>query len=333
MFFNAAVLKKKGKVIIDKLSLPKLKFGQSLVKIYYSSICHTQIQEIDGQRGIDNYLPHCLGHEGIGMVIDKHNSVKKVKNLDSVCLSWINSKGINSGGTSYLNSKGIKVNAGPVHTFSEYAVISENKIFKIDKVDKQKVLLGCALPTAYNVIDDLDISKINSICIIGCGGLGISCVIASKDYRIKKIFAVDKNKTKLKFAKKNGANETFESLEEIKNKQIRFDVIIECTGQIQVLKKCIGLSKNFGGKIIVIGNYPKGNFLKIDPWHIIQGKSLLGAWNDTLNFDKKFRKFEKKTKNKNLNFFFGDKIYKLTDINKAINEFKKGKIIRPLIKM
>ncbi len=218
MYFNAAVLKKKGKVIIDKLSLPKLKFGQSLVKIHYSSICHTQIQEIDGQRGKDNYLPHCLGHEGVGTVIDKHNSVKKVKNLDSVCLSWINSKGINSGGTFYLNSRGIKVNAGPVHTFSEYAVISENKIFKINRAEKKKVLLGCALPTAYNVIDDLKHLKIKSICIIGCGGLGISCVIASKDYKIKKIFALDKNRSKLNYAKKKGANVTFDSLEEIKKK-------------------------------------------------------------------------------------------------------------------
>ncbi len=83
----------------------------------------------------------------------------------------------------------------------------------------------------------------------------------------------------------------------------------------------------------MIGNYPKGKFLNIDPWHIIQGKALVGAWNDTLNFDNKFKKFEKKINNKNLNFFFGNKTYKLTDINKAINDFKKGKIIRPLIKM
>ena len=32
--------------------------------------------EIDGKRGKDKWLPHLLGHEGSGIVIDKHKSVK-----------------------------------------------------------------------------------------------------------------------------------------------------------------------------------------------------------------------------------------------------------------
>ena len=77
MIAKAAVLIKKNKIKIKNLILPKLEKGQVLVKIKYSSICHTQIQEIDGLRGKDLYLPHCLGHEASGVVIDKHQSVKK----------------------------------------------------------------------------------------------------------------------------------------------------------------------------------------------------------------------------------------------------------------
>ena len=36
MYFDAAVLVKKSKVDIMKLSLPKLKYGQSLIKILYT---------------------------------------------------------------------------------------------------------------------------------------------------------------------------------------------------------------------------------------------------------------------------------------------------------
>ena len=72
MYFNAAVLLKKNKIEILKLDLPVLKNGQSLIKILYSSICHTQVQEIDGLRGKDFFLPHCLGHEAVGIVVDKH---------------------------------------------------------------------------------------------------------------------------------------------------------------------------------------------------------------------------------------------------------------------
>ena len=58
MKISAATLIKKNFIKVLDLNLPKLKKGQVLVKIKYSSICHTQIQEIMGLRGKDKYLPH-----------------------------------------------------------------------------------------------------------------------------------------------------------------------------------------------------------------------------------------------------------------------------------
>ena len=75
MSFKSAVLLSHNKIVIDQLKFPKLRYGQALVKIMYSSICHTQVQEIIGQRGKDHYLPHCLGHEAVGSIADKHKSV------------------------------------------------------------------------------------------------------------------------------------------------------------------------------------------------------------------------------------------------------------------
>ena len=51
------------------LDIPPLKSGQVLIKVAYSGICHTQINEIDGLKGKDPYLPHTLGHEGSGIVL------------------------------------------------------------------------------------------------------------------------------------------------------------------------------------------------------------------------------------------------------------------------
>ena len=189
------------------------------------------------------------------------------------------------------------------------------------------------MPTAFNAINDLPINNIKSICITGCGGLGISSIIASKTYNIKNITAVDFNLNKLKIAKKCGANSVHNNLSKISPLKKNFDAIIECTGNIKILHQCLELTKKFGGKIIVIGNYPKGEILKINPWHIIQGKTLSGAWNDESEFDKKFKKFSNKLKSKNLNFYFGKKIYTLNDISFAIKDFKNGKMIRPLIKL
>ena len=39
----------------------ELAFGQVLVKVYYSGICGAQINEIEGAKGPDKFLPHLLG--------------------------------------------------------------------------------------------------------------------------------------------------------------------------------------------------------------------------------------------------------------------------------
>ena len=66
---SAILVKNKKPLIIDHIELPKnLRFGQVLIKIFYSGICGSQINEIDATKGPDKYLPHLLGHEGSGVV-------------------------------------------------------------------------------------------------------------------------------------------------------------------------------------------------------------------------------------------------------------------------
>ena len=153
MITKAAVLFKKNDVRIVNVKLPLLKDNQVLVKIKYTSICHTQLQEIFGLRGKDKYLPHCLGHEATGIVENVGMNVKKVKIKDKVCLTWVPSEGKGSKNTQYtLQKSGKIINAGPVNTFSKYSIISENKLIKLKKSTdlKKAVLLGCAVPTAFN---------------------------------------------------------------------------------------------------------------------------------------------------------------------------------------
>ena len=72
MFAKAAVLFKTNQPLrVVNIKIPKLKKGQVLVKIYYSGICGSQIMEIEGKRGKDKYIPHTLGHEATGRVMDK----------------------------------------------------------------------------------------------------------------------------------------------------------------------------------------------------------------------------------------------------------------------
>mgnify|MGYP005999435175 CR=1 FL=1 len=73
---NFAVLHKlRRPLIFENLNLPKLKKNQLLIKIKYSFVCGTQLNEIFGLKGKDKYLPHVLGHEASGEVVSVGFSV------------------------------------------------------------------------------------------------------------------------------------------------------------------------------------------------------------------------------------------------------------------
>ena len=79
--FKAAVLEKNNSklAIKDILFSDELKKGQIFVKLKYTGICGKQIDEIEGIGGKDPFMPHLLGHEGSGVVIEVGPGVKKVK--------------------------------------------------------------------------------------------------------------------------------------------------------------------------------------------------------------------------------------------------------------
>jgi len=95
--FKAAILEElKSPLVVAEIDLPeKLSFGQVLVKVHYSGICGAQINEIEGVKGPDKFLPHLLGHEGSGSVIEIGEGVKNVKPGDKVVMHWRQSKASN----------------------------------------------------------------------------------------------------------------------------------------------------------------------------------------------------------------------------------------------
>ena len=105
--FKAAILTQlKKKLLISNIKFNhKLSRGQVLIKMYYSGICGSQIGEINGVKGKDNFLPHLLGHEGSGIIINKNKFVKKFKIGDRVILHWQKGDGHDSSCPTYLMDK------------------------------------------------------------------------------------------------------------------------------------------------------------------------------------------------------------------------------------
>lgn len=340
---KAAILVETGQPLVQvELEIPALKAGQVLVEIIYSGICHTQLQEVWGLRGPDHFLPHCLGHEGSGVVVDVGNSVDRVKSGERVVLSWVKNSGREAGGTSYAWD-GRTVNAGGVTTFQRHAVVSENRLSRIpDGVNlRDAVLLGCAVPTAFGaVLNTACPEPGQSLAVFGTGGVGLCAIAAAAFSECNPVIAVDLLEYKLNLAKNFGATHCVNATEtnpvevvaEICNGGL--DFTIEACGQIEVVAQSLEVVRTFGGTCVVIGNPPHGSELILDPWQLIMGKRLVGAWSGSNDVERDFFRYGSLISNGQIktNGLLSDP-YPLSAIDSAIDDFAAGRVGRPLIDM
>ncbi len=342
MKFKAAILVEcKKPLLIDEISLNPLKEGQVLIKILKTGICRSQIFEIDGERGEDKWLPHLLGHEAIGLVIDIGKSVKKIKVGDQVIASWIRSKGISAEPAKYLLNNKI-INGGQITTFSEYSVCSENTLipFKEKYFNLIGPSLGCAIPTGYGItLSEEKIKNSKFIGISGLGGIGISALVGTKKNSKSKILSIDINEERLKEALCIGSDfianpkklDLKEFVYDITNGNM-LDILIECSGSIISLNNSLKLINNSG--LVKFASHPKsGELLTIDPFELIKGKRIEGSWGGSIKPDNDLNKIANDIKNNKLFInIMNQDIYKIEEINKAILDMKEGRVLRPILK-
>jgi len=260
---KAAILAESNKPLeVAEISLPdELLYGQVLVQIHYSGICGAQINEIEAAKGPDKFLPHLLGHEGSGIVLQTGPGVTTIKEGDHVVLHWRQSNGIQSSTPSY-RWNGRKVNAGWVTTFNEYAVVSENRLTAIPKDFDMKIapLFGCAVTTAMGVINnDAHVKIGQSVVVFGVGGVGLNIAQAASMVSAYPIVAIDIHDNKLDMATRFGATHRVNSA---KNSNLDgeilgivgpggADVVIDTTGIARVIEKAYALTHPDGRTILV----------------------------------------------------------------------------------
>src|SRR5687767_11288749 len=105
MKFRAAILVElKQPLVIEELETPRLRFGQVLVKMLCSGICGAQINEIEGAKGPDKFLPHLLGHEATAIVQEIGEGVTTVKPGDRVVCHWRKGAGLQAPTATYSSN-------------------------------------------------------------------------------------------------------------------------------------------------------------------------------------------------------------------------------------
>ena len=340
---SAVLINQKKKLKILDLKSPKLSKGYALIKMIYSGLCHTQLNEINGILGKDKFLPHCMGHEGVGKIINLGQGIKNFKKGDLVVVSWIKKNSQKKYETIHFKNNGKVINSGGCNTLSRYTVVSDNRFYKLSKKNKflrESILLGCALPTASNAILQLNNINLKSkVLIMGMGGLGYSSLLVLNFLKCKNITCIDSNTKRLKYLKNFNNCEPLISNKKnlrkfLKNNYEKFDLVIDCTGSRYLIQKTLPLCKKFTGKFIIIGNTKINDKIMIKTWDIINGKTLMGAWGYGGTKMKNFIKNEKILINqiKNVRKILPKKNYKISEINKAVKDFALGKILRPIIK-
>jgi len=340
---QAAILVETGQpVVVADIEIPALKPGQVLVEIAYSGACGTQVMEIRGRKGKDAWVPHCLGHEATGTVLEAGAGVTKVKAGDKVVLSWIKGTGIEAGGAVY-DWDGRKVNAGGVTTFQRHAVVSENRLTLLPAslTMETAVLLGCAAPTGMGAVFNVtQLKPGESVAIFGTGGIGLNACIGAAFGGGMPIIAVDPNPLRREMALAHGAthaidptgNDVIAEIKKIVPQGV--DVAIEATGVPSVMDQAVNATRQQGGRAVVIGNAQAGQTLVLNPGVFNQGKSLMGTWGGDSVPDRDYIRFARLLGSDR--FPARDllsKPYRLEDINSAIDDLEAGRVGRPLIDM
>jgi S-(hydroxymethyl)glutathione dehydrogenase / alcohol dehydrogenase len=210
---TAAILaQSRQPLVIDKIQLPpELLAGQVLVKILNTTICGAQVNEIAAVKGPDKFLPHLLGHEASAVVMEVGPGVTNVAPGQTVVLHWRPSLGIQAAPPAY-RWQGERLNAGWVTTFSEYAIVSENRTTPLPEgLDLRLAsLFGCAITTAAGVVNnDAQVRVGDPMVVFGVGGVGASIVQFAELAGCYPIVAVDLVDDKLDMALKYGATHAF----------------------------------------------------------------------------------------------------------------------------
>jgi S-(hydroxymethyl)glutathione dehydrogenase/alcohol dehydrogenase len=272
-------------LVVDEVELPSLSIGQVLVELRTSRICGSQIGEIDGVKGPDRYLPHLLGHEGGGVVLETGPAVKRVRAGDHVVLHWRPAAGLQVEPPIY-RWKGQNVNAGWVTTFNRLAVVTENRLTVIPKELDFEIapLLADTLTTGFGIINnDAKVKIGESVVIVGCGGIGLGVVLAAHLAGAHPIVAVDLFEHKLRKAKEVGATHTLDGRASDLPEAIRAivgkggaDVVIDGTGTPQVIEMCYALTAD-KGRCVLFGVMPHNKNVTLHTLPLHHGKILTGS--------------------------------------------------------
>jgi len=311
MRIRGAVLEEtRGTFSVQELDLAPPGPHEVLVRLHASGVCHSDLNAIDGTA--ETLCPAVLGHEGAGIVEEIGEHVTRVRPGDHVALNWLPAcgvcaecargfswlcstawEGMSTGGledgTTRLSRAGEPIyHYCYVSTFAEAGVVSERSCVPIpsDVPFEIAALVGCGVTTGVGAVArTVETKPGDRFALIGCGGVGLSALLAAAALGADPIIAVDVVQEKIDVALTLGATDgvLWQGSPEATAAAVRdvtgggVDVAVEATGRPEAMLAAY-LSTRKRGAAVLVGIPREGTVVEIPAGTIQRGeRRVLGS--------------------------------------------------------
>ena len=278
---RGVVAKAKGAPVeVVTINVPDPGPGEAVVKVQTCGVCHTDLHYREG--GINDEFPFLLGHEAAGVVEAVGEGVENVAPGDFVVLNWRavcgNCRACDRGEPWYCfatfnatqkmtlaEGDGAGTPLTPalgIGAFADKTLVHSGQCTKVDpSADPAAVgLLGCGVMAGIGAaINTGQVTRGQSVAVIGCGGVGAAAVAGARIAGAGKIIAVDIDDKKLEWAEGLGATHTVNSkgadpVEAIQALTGGFgaDVVIDAVGRPETWKQAF-YARDLAGTVVLVG--------------------------------------------------------------------------------
>jgi S-(hydroxymethyl)glutathione dehydrogenase/alcohol dehydrogenase len=301
---KAAVLfEAKTPLSIEDVTIDNPAAHEVLIRTVACGVCRSDLHFVDG--AYPHPLPGIPGHEAAGVVEAVGEEVRTVKVGDHVvtclsafcghcefCVTGRMSLCINPGTKRPRGAAPrLKLGDQPIaqmlnlSAYAEMMLVHEHACVAIDPempMDRA-ALLGCAVTTGAGAIfNAAALVPGETVCVVGCGGIGLAAVNAARIAGAGKIIALDPVPEKRAMAEKLGATHSLDALSDTAADAVveisRGGVhhAIEAVGRPQSAATAVKVLRR-GGTATILGMMPLSEKVGLSALDLLADKKVQGA--------------------------------------------------------
>lgn len=273
----------------EDVQTPSPKKGETLVKIKASGVCGSDIPRVFTKGTY--HFPTIPGHEFSGQIVELGEDVderwlnKKVAVFPLLPCMKCEACAIGQyAQCSNYNYFGSRCDGG----FAEYlAVPTWNLVEVPDSLSFEEAAMTEPAAVAVHALRQAGLEVGDNVAIFGAGPIGLMLGQWANAWGADKVMLIDIDETKIEFAKQQGFEFVYNSLNGDPADWVReitggrgADVCIEGAGASAALEQCLFSARAFG-KVVAMGN-PAGdmNLSQKAYWELLRKQlKLAGTWN------------------------------------------------------